>query len=119
MPVFIINSSFPLKEKEEKKEEKVEKKKVRIPKAVEKTKNHSILKELLPLDIPVDIKQLADRICQSFNQTTHRNRRRKYLIFVCLYWAYKEMGEDKDPNILCRLVGFEPNKIQAALSLFS
>jgi len=100
---------------ESKEDKKVVMKKIKIT----KHKNHSITKDLTLLNLPNDVRQTADDICRQLVQGTHRNRKRKYLVFFCVYEAYKKLGQPKDPYILARLIGFETNSIQAAFSLFS
>jgi transcription initiation factor TFIIIB Brf1 subunit/transcription initiation factor TFIIB len=105
MPVIIVKKQDSPKSTGEEKEKKVY--------------NHSIAKDLQTMDISLEIKRKADEICQTLKQKTHRNKKRKYLIFFCIYMAYKELDDEKDANVIAKLVGLPNNKTQAAFSLFS
>jgi len=71
------------------------------------------------IDIPEDVKARANNIFKSLDLPTHRGKRRKFLVFFCIYSAYMELGMAKDPRWLAGLVKINPNEITKAFSLFS
>ena len=78
-----------------------------------------ILPDMENIDIPDDVKATANNIFKRLNLPTHRGKRRKFLVFFCIYSAYSELNMPKDPRSLATVVNIDPNKITKAFSLFS
>ena len=78
-----------------------------------------ILPDMENVDIPDDVKAIANNIFKHLNLPTHRGKRRKLLVFFCIYNAYAELNAAKDPRSLATTVGIDPNEITKAFSLFS
>lgn len=85
------------------------------------TSTKTIHDELQRLDLPESIRATANDIyARIANDTgTRRCSVRRGLIFFCVYNAYLESGEIRDPVEIARLVGIPPNTIAHALKQFS
>jgi transcription initiation factor TFIIIB Brf1 subunit/transcription initiation factor TFIIB len=80
------------------------------------TSNHSqgISQELEKLQIPDDVKAEANRIFQSMKINIKRGRRRKRIIFYCLYKAFHNLHRTKDPKQIAELVHIHPSETSKA-----
>lgn len=81
----------------------------------------TIYEELQRLDLPESIRALANDIYARLagDTGTRRCSVRRSLIFFCVYNAYLESGEIRDPVEIAKLVGIAPNGIAHALKQFS
>jgi len=86
-----------------------------IPKITEK----SILPDLLKINIPDDIRNEAEKIFQQLKTNTKRGKRRKKMLFYCIFNAYKSLGQPQDPKVIAELVGISATEITKALSMCS
>ena len=83
----------------------------------EKFKN--LASDLKGLDFPDDIKKTANQIFMSMNCPTKRSKKRKLLLFFCIYSAYMELGIPQIPNIIAKKVNISPSEVSKAMALFS
>lgn len=83
--------------------------------------NRTIYDELQRLDLPESIRALANDIYARLASDTGTRRCsvRRSLIFFCVYNAYLESGEVRDPVEIATLVGITPGMIAHALKQFS
>lgn len=72
--------------------------------------------ERIPL--PDDVKEKANEIYRRLKRQTHRGKKRKLLVFFCIFNAYAELKTPKDPRHLARLVGLSPHEVIRAFSQF-
>lgn len=79
----------------------------------------SILSDLSKIQIPDNIKVEAEKIFQQLDLRTKRGKRRKRLLFYCVYNAYKTLGQTKDPKIVASVVGIANKEITKAFSMCS
>ena len=79
----------------------------------------SLLNDLSKLQISDQIKNEAESIYQSLHKDTKRKTNRKRQIFYCLYRAYHDSGEVKEPTEIAKIVGLKSSEINAAFALFS
>ncbi len=79
----------------------------------------TIMNDLVTIDITDDVKKEADDVFQKLGTPTHRGKKRKQLIFFCIYQAYKNLHSVKDPNSILKLIGLERPDIAKAVSLFT
>jgi transcription initiation factor TFIIIB Brf1 subunit/transcription initiation factor TFIIB len=84
-----------------------------------KASEKSLKNDLLKLPYPEDIKNKAEEIFQRLNTTTRRGRRRKQLVFFCIYSAYKELGLAKDPKGIAITIGIKPSSTARAVAMYS
>jgi transcription initiation factor TFIIIB Brf1 subunit/transcription initiation factor TFIIB len=84
-----------------------------------KNTNKTIKNDLEQYKIPEEIKNEANRIYTNLKINTKRGRRRKLLIFYCIFNAYKSFNKPKDPKMVAEIVGIKPNEIPKALSMCS
>lgn len=83
-----------------------------------KTFTFSIMNELNKINIPDDIKKDAERIYHTLNYHIRRGRKRKKMIFYCIYNAFLEHDIIYDPYILADYIGLESNEVQKCFSMF-
>lgn len=88
-----------------------------------KSSNRSIKADLDPLNLPDHVKAKAQTIFLRFPPRTKRGKRRKQLIFVCVYYAFKELKiHDKElacePRQLAATIGLGVRDMTKALSMF-
>lgn len=86
-----------------------------MTKSTEKT----ILPDLEKLDIPNDVKIEAERIFRKLETNTKRGRRRKKLLFYCIFTAYTILNQPKDPKSIAELVDISSTQITKAFSMCS
>jgi len=83
-----------------------------------KTLTFTIMNELNKFNIPDDIKKDAERIYHTLNYHIRRGRKRKKMIFYCIYNAFLEHDIIYDPYILADFIGLEANEVQKCFSMF-
>lgn len=81
--------------------------------------DRGILPDMINIDIPEEVKAQANNIYRNLNPSTHRGQRRRYLVFFCIFNAYRELGISKDPKDLAKLVKIKPSDVTKAFTLFS
>ncbi len=86
-----------------------------IPKSSEK----SIRSDLNKLGIPNNIINIADSIYQDMIVGTKRGKRRKMLLFFCVFSAYNKESIPVDPIWLANVCGIDRSGISKALSMCS
>lgn len=79
-----------------------------------KNGNQGILKDLEQYSIPQDVKEEANKIYKSLNISIKRGKRRKRVIFFCLFHAFHRLGQTKDPKQLADLLGISPTEATKA-----
>jgi transcription initiation factor TFIIIB Brf1 subunit/transcription initiation factor TFIIB len=79
----------------------------------------SILNELSNYNIPDDIKSRANIIYNSMVSNIKRANKRKYLLFYCVYSAYKELNITVNPVELGKKFNLSPGDVQKTHSMFS
>lgn len=85
----------------------------------DKKHNKTIIKELNKFKIPDNIKLQADLIYNKLNLATRRGKRRKQMLFFCIYNAYKELNIPPFPIKIAEIVGLKKNEINKSFSMFS
>lgn len=83
-----------------------------------KNLNFTIMNELEKLNIPEDIKIIAEKIYHTLKYHIRRGKKRRKMIFYCIYNAFLEYGIVYDPYILADLIGLESNEVQKCFSMF-
>ena len=81
-----------------------------IPKVKTKTKATStgnILKDLSVYPLPPEIKVYANNIFKNLNITIIRRKRRKKVIYFCVFQTYKELSKPFDPVELLSMLGLD------------
>ena len=86
-----------------------------IPRSNEKT----IRLDLEKLNIPSNIIYIADSIYQNMDVGTKRGKRRKMLLFFCVFTAYNQENIPIDPIWLANICDLERSSISKALSMCS
>lgn len=89
-----------------------------VSKKKTRAKGKSIMKDMVSINIPDDIKQRADNIYRSMNTGVHRKGNRSCLVYYCILNAYKEADCVVDPYDLTRLMGVSPKVHARAKKLF-
>jgi transcription initiation factor TFIIIB Brf1 subunit/transcription initiation factor TFIIB len=82
-------------------------------------KFRTLIQDLKALDFPDEIKKQANQIFMSMNCPTKRSKKRKLLLFFCIYSAYMELGIPQIPNIIAKKVSISPSEVSKAMALFS
>jgi transcription initiation factor TFIIIB Brf1 subunit/transcription initiation factor TFIIB len=82
-------------------------------------KFRTLIQDLKSLDFPDDIKKTANQIFMSMNCPTKRSKKRKLLLFFCIYSAYMELGIPQIPNVIAKKVNISPSEVSKAMALFS
>lgn len=81
--------------------------------------NRNILNELSKYNIPDDIKYTANFIYNSMLSNIKRANKRKYLLFFCVYSAYKEHNITVNPVELGKKFNLSAGDVQKTHSMFS
>ena len=79
----------------------------------------SIMKDLDPYNLPDEIKNKANNVFVSIAPATHRGKKRKQLLFFCLFTAYKELGIHVDPKTIAQLINMDLGGMNKSISMFS
>ena len=87
--------------------------------AIPKLSERSIILDLDKIDIPEDVRNMSEQIFQQLETNTKRGRRRKKLLFYCIFNAYKELGHPQDPKLIAELVGISATEMTKAFSMCS
>src|SRR5438874_12599243 len=74
--------------------------------------NRSIMTDLEKYDFTLDIKHRANFIYNKMKLTVRRANKRKYLLFFCVYSAYKELNININPTELGKIFELKPGDIQ-------
>jgi len=77
-----------------------------------------IMPDMEHIAIPDEVKEKANEIYLRLKRQTHRGRKRKLLVFFCIFNAYAELKSPKDPRHLAQLTGLSPNEVSRAISQF-
>ncbi len=85
----------------------------------QKLKERSIMKDMLSMNCSEDIKKEANKIFLNMNVTIKRGKRRKKIVFFCIYQAYKNFDIPCDPKVIAKIVNIETKEITKAFSLCS
>jgi transcription initiation factor TFIIIB Brf1 subunit/transcription initiation factor TFIIB len=86
---------------------------------MEARKQKSLDADLRDLLLPQDIKDCANRVYAKMEVGTRRKQRRKWLVFVCLYNAHRELEIAVDPIALGEKLGLTKGELMKAVSAFS
>src|SRR6516225_9509900 len=81
--------------------------------------NRNIIVDLQPYDFSDDIKHRANFIYNKMKHSVRKANKRQYLLFFCVYSAYKEFNTNIDPNQLGLIFGLTQGQMQKTLSMFS
>ncbi|HSW77052.1 MAG TPA: hypothetical protein VLG50_08390 [Candidatus Saccharimonadales bacterium] len=81
--------------------------------------NRSILSDLSKYDISEDIKLRANRIYTDMKPQTNRAKKRHFLLFFCVYNAYKELGITIAPEDIGKIFTLNKHQMQQAINIFS
>lgn len=81
--------------------------------------DRSILPDLEKLNVPDDIKIEAEGVFRQLNTNTKRGRRRRKLLFYCIFMAYTKLGQPKDPKSIADMVGISSTEMTKAFSMCS
>lgn len=87
--------------------------------AIPKYSDKSIISDLDKINIPDEIKNLSEQIFQQLDTNTKRGRRRKKLLFYCIFNAYNQIGQPQDPKFIAELVGISHTEMTKAFSMCS
>lgn len=87
--------------------------------AIPRSNEKSIRTDIDKLGFPPDIVNIADSVYQDMDLGTKRGKRRKMLIFYCVFTAYNQANITVDPIWLANLCGLERSNISKALSMCS
>lgn len=87
--------------------------------AIPKSNEKSIRSDIDKLGFPNNIVNIADIVYQNMDLGTKRGKRRKMLIFYCVFTAYNQENITVDPIWLANLCGLERSNISKALSMCS
>lgn len=79
----------------------------------------SILIDLNRYNFPSDIKEKADEIYQKMDLNTHRNTKRKRLLFLCVLYAYQAKEIHCDPKKIIQELELKDADMTKAISAFS
>lgn len=87
--------------------------------SIAKVPERSILPDLKRLEVPDDVRMEAESIFQKLETKTKRGKRRKKLLFYCIFKAYKNLKQPKDPKVIAEMVDIPQREIKKAFSMFS
>lgn len=87
--------------------------------AIPRSNEKSIRSDLEKLGIPGNIVNIADSIYQNMDVGTKRGKRRKMLLFYCVFTAYNQENTTVEPIWLANICGLERSNISKALSMCS
>ena len=79
----------------------------------------SIKNDLIILALESDVSIRADQIYQALNTPICKGKERKKLLFFCIYYAYKELGLQKDPTDIGIMLELNKNQCNSAFKKFS
>jgi hypothetical protein len=80
----------------------------------------SILPDLIEYNqFSEDIKNRANAIYMQMKHNTKRAKKRKLLLFFCVYSAYKELGINVNPSDLGHIFNLSSGELQKTESMFS
>jgi transcription initiation factor TFIIIB Brf1 subunit/transcription initiation factor TFIIB len=82
-------------------------------------KFRNLISDLKALDFPDEIKKTANQIFMTMSCPTKRSKKRKLLLFFCIYSAYMELGIPQIPNLIAKKVDISPSEVSKAMALFS
>lgn len=85
--------------------------------AMAKSTDRSILADLESLNVGEDVKQEAEKFFQHLGNTVKKGKRRRKLIFYCLFNAFIALGQAKDPKIVAKMVGIPITDMNKAFSM--
>jgi transcription initiation factor TFIIIB Brf1 subunit/transcription initiation factor TFIIB len=88
-------------------------------KALTQEKIKSLISDLKTLDFPDEIKMEANKVFLRMNCPTKRSKKRKLLVFYCLYCAYLELKNPQVPTAIARKIPIKQSEIPKAMALFS
>lgn len=87
---------------------------------VGKQKKAGILGELEKIEITEDVKLEANRIYMANdNMVIRKGNKLTYILFVCIYNAYKNLAKPDTPKRVAALVGLKSNEISKASSTYT
>lgn len=81
--------------------------------------NRSIISDLKEYDFPDDVKHRANFIFSKMTLTIRRANKRKFLLFFCVYSAYKELNIPINPVDLRKVFGLKHGEMQKTHTMFS
>lgn len=79
----------------------------------------TLLSEIASFQIPDNVRTQAQEVARRLKLPIRRGKKRRQLLFYCLYSAYAELNIVQDPVTIATMVGIERSQIGRALSLFS
>lgn len=85
--------------------------------AISRKHEKTIRPDLEKLDFPLDIINTASDIYKAVDPGTKRGKRRRQLIFACVYRAHRELGMAVIPVRLAEVCGIERSDITKALAM--
>lgn len=81
--------------------------------------NKSIIDDIAKLEVPDEIKELANNIYYELNCPLRRGRNRKRLLFYCIASAYHRLSIPYDPRRLAKLINIPLNDINRSIKIGS
>lgn len=79
----------------------------------------TLLSEIASFQLPDNVRIQAQEVARRLKLPIRRGKKRRQLLFYCLYSAYAELNIVQDPVTIAMMVGIERSQIGRALSLFS
>lgn len=79
----------------------------------------TLLSEIASFQLPDNVRIQAQEVARRLKLPIRRGKKRRQLLFYCLYSAYAELNIVQDPVTIALMVGIERSQIGRALSLFS
>jgi transcription initiation factor TFIIIB Brf1 subunit/transcription initiation factor TFIIB len=80
----------------------------------------SILTDMEGIPLTDDIKNKAESIYKNMTSSgVNRKRKRKYVVFYCLYEAHRELHLTVDPRALAQSIGLSKGDVTKAVSMCS
>src|SRR5258708_17857264 len=79
----------------------------------------SIIADLEKYQFNDDIKLRSNLIYNKMKHSARRANKRQFLLFFCVYNAYKELGINVNPAELGRMFGLTQGQVQKTDSIFS
>jgi len=87
--------------------------------AIPRSNDKTLRPDLEKLGLPVNIINAADDVYQNMSVGTKRGKRRKMLLFYCIFTAYNRENIPIDPFTLAKTCGLDRSGISKALSMCS
>ena len=81
--------------------------------------DRSITSDLEKINLPDDVKIVAADVFRKLITSTKRGRRRKKLLFYCIFVAYIELKQPMEPKTIAELVGISSTEMTKAFSMCS